>query len=477
MFGTSINFHNSALTFFAFNVAIKQTKKMIGSSIGNYKILEKLSEAENISVYKAVDEVLDRFVFVKVLNRKHSKQAVKNFRHEAEVLAKLVHPCVPTLHTLTNLDNRIFMISEFLEGETLSKSLRCQEKFSYKKVVLIFTEVLNCLEFAHTAGIAHGNLTTADIFLTKAGEIKILNFGKSENLRPDKLTGEIAHIFERKVNEDVYAVGKMLFETLSGESLSSAEDEKAKDFLCTIHPDIPAGISEIICKILRNDRNVPSVAELREELLNSISDSGDLSISENAELTANPPDENELVFSIDFSKSEKTFSKTALKRNWSKKRGEVQEITDAPFNWKLAQKNVLVGGAGIFGIVVLHFFFQFFFFQEAAFEKDLTRTEQIVEVKPYSDQSAEETAEPFVENTVEDISEPERAYKNIVEAETDVSEIKSKKNPSAVKEKTIAPSVQVKQKVTPPRNVTRKKGSQETRAERLKRAEKLLTGV
>ncbi len=214
---------------------------MIEQSIGNYKILEQLNGTKNFGVYKAVDMLLNRNVYIKVPNQELRNQPdiVESFRFEAATLAKLVHSNIPTLHSLTAADDRLFIITEFLEGETLDKLLRRHEKLSSEKAISIFTQVLDGLEFAHSAGIAHGNLKTNNIFLTENDNVKILGFGMSEGQRIDKIGDKLPPENNSCAGKDVYSVGQMLFEVLTGKKLNSNQIKEIEWSLRDTSPAIP----------------------------------------------------------------------------------------------------------------------------------------------------------------------------------------------------------------------------------------------
>jgi len=189
---------------------------MIGQIIGNYKILEKISEDEMIELYNGVDLLLNRNVVIKVLGQAGLNQSViqKSFWFEAATLAKLNHPCIPTLHSMMSLERELVMIFEFTDGETLNKNLLRREKLLCKEAVSIFAQVLDCLDYSHKTGIVHGNLKTSDIVLTDAGTtVKVLGFGTSEYISPHQTEED-----KVAVSSDIYALGAMLFEILTGES-------------------------------------------------------------------------------------------------------------------------------------------------------------------------------------------------------------------------------------------------------------------
>src|SRR5215212_2126700 len=99
---------------------------MVGQLVGHYKILEKLSEGGMGAVYKAVDTMLDREVAIKVLRPELASQTtvVERFRLEAITLAKLNHPNIATLHSFFGQGGELFMILEYVSGETLDKVLQ-----------------------------------------------------------------------------------------------------------------------------------------------------------------------------------------------------------------------------------------------------------------------------------------------------------------------------------------------------------------
>jgi len=154
---------------------------MIGQIIGNYKILEKISEDEMIELYNGVDLLLNRNVVIKVLCQAGLNQSViqKSFWFEAATLAKLNHPCIPTLHSMMSLERELVMIFEFTDGETLNKNLLRREKLLCKEAVSIFAQVLDCLDYSHTASI-----TTTTEILSSVALVRSLSRPKASALNP-----------------------------------------------------------------------------------------------------------------------------------------------------------------------------------------------------------------------------------------------------------------------------------------------------
>ena len=464
---------------------------MIGSSIGNYKILEQLNGDETLKIYRAVDVLLNRKVYIKVLTGEFVNRSdiVERFRHEAAILAKLVHPGVPTLHSLTTMDDRLFMIMEFLDGETLDKVLQRQGKLSPDQAVLIFTQILDSLEYAHKAGITHGDLRTERIFLTETNCVKILGFGTSPNLQVNNRDSRFLTEAESGAGDDIYEVGKIFFEALTGETLPFDKTQEIEPRLRAVTPVIPDRIVEAVTNIFRLQayEKFQSAGELRRKLLPvdlKNNSTNNIAALTDTKITGNSDINNAAVYSVDFSRGENISVKNAFRQSRSKARGESKSADNALVNWKLAQKNLLVAGAGVLTIVVLHFFFQISFLQSdvAQIEKGLiengpsaaveqsAETEQITEpdllaeTDPFAKQIDEKSAETSPD-------ESEAKFEN-------GAEIKRKKSEVVRKPAIVSPPVQFKSKAAPPRSSTRKKEpQQQTRAERLRRAEKILTGA
>src|SRR5260221_10237420 len=95
---------------------------MIGRSVGKYRILDRIGRGGMGTVYRAVDDTLQREVAIKVLNAEMTEpDALKRFRAEAITLAKLHHPAIAMLFELCEDDGQLMMVMEFVRGETLQK--------------------------------------------------------------------------------------------------------------------------------------------------------------------------------------------------------------------------------------------------------------------------------------------------------------------------------------------------------------------
>lgn len=446
---------------------------MIGQIIGNYKILEKISKGEMIEFYKGVDLLLNRNVVIKVLGQAGLNQSViqKSFWFEAATLAKLNHPCIPTLHSLMSLESELVMISEFTDGETLYQTLRRREKLLCREAVSIFAQVLDCLDYSHKAGIVHGNLKTSDIVLTDAGTtVKILGFGTSEYISPNQ-TEEC----KVAVSSDIYALGVMLFEVLTGEASFNAEnnfelkDKSVKEIsrrLRSGKPSIPENVESAIIKAVFP--NPIEKFQTASEFRNALTDASNIGIfvasrqktAAGQLLTENsikpipekkPRDSVVSSYYLNFFPNKNKIAEG----EFNQKRRSADESSvaqpDNSFAGKSGKKRYKLAAA-IFAVFVLQFVWQFSFIQS----ENLRRVENSLK-----------------NIQLEDLPVEIKTDDKPVEVKTDYAEKKSEiKNPA----KNILPIAFPQPENKPVREIIKPKTSRETKTERLRRAEKLLTG-
>ena len=184
------------------------------------------------TVYKAVDETLDREVAIKCLNPDLSEpEVLKRFRAEAITLARLNHPNIATLFELTEHDGELLMVMEFVRGETFDKvSQRARTACRSIAPRDCASQVLDALAHAHRAGIVHRDLKPANLMLTESGLVKVMDFGLARMAGTEHLTndgymvGTPAYMSPEQVlggeidgRADLYAMGVVLFRLLTGQ--------------------------------------------------------------------------------------------------------------------------------------------------------------------------------------------------------------------------------------------------------------------
>src|SRR5574339_1141147 len=126
---------------------------MLGKTVGKYRIVDRLGRGGMGTVYKAVDETLDRDVAIKVLNPELSDTDVfKRFRGEAVTLARLSHPGIATIYELYRQDDELLMVMEFVRGETVHDLCDRLGTLAPPQAAHVAVQVLDALSHAHRAG-------------------------------------------------------------------------------------------------------------------------------------------------------------------------------------------------------------------------------------------------------------------------------------------------------------------------------------
>src|ERR1700690_289640 len=200
-----------------------------GTVISHYRILSEAGRGAMGVVYKAEDTNLGRMVALKFLPDELATHppALDRLRREARMIAALNHPGICTMHELGEASGRVFLVMEFLEGETL----RTRGKLSEGELVDVAVQVTKALEAAHGAGMVHRDIKPDNLFLTKQGVVKLMDFGlaklveaESGGAMQSSVTGTSGYMSPEQMQgeplnarSDIYSLGKVL-EELADES-------------------------------------------------------------------------------------------------------------------------------------------------------------------------------------------------------------------------------------------------------------------
>ncbi|MDW3652237.1 MAG: protein kinase [Bacteroidia bacterium] len=215
---------------------------MIGRKLSNFHINERIGEGGMGTVYKATDLHLKRTVAIKMLHPflVNNPDSFKRFQNEAHLSARISHPNVATLFNFREVDHSHFIVMEFVEGKALDDVLKLQGEIPEEEAVKICIQVLEGLGAAHDLGIMHRDLKPGNIMITQRGFVKLMDFGiaRLENTermtRQNSVIGTLEYLAPELVtggapskSSDLYAVGVMLYEMLSGKSLYAGDSEAA----------------------------------------------------------------------------------------------------------------------------------------------------------------------------------------------------------------------------------------------------------
>jgi serine/threonine protein kinase len=213
---------------------------MIGTVVGNYKVVEKIGEGGMGAVYKGIDLMLEREVAIKVLKPELASQplVVERFRSEAVTLAKLNHPNIATLFAFFRQGDFFFMVLEYVNGTTLDRIVEARGAMTCEQAIPLFCQMLEGIDHAHSLGIVHRDIKPANMMLTENGLLKVLDFGIARALgsarmtRAGNLIGTIEYMspeqvrgIETDARSDIYSLGMVLYELLTGRVPFASDSE------------------------------------------------------------------------------------------------------------------------------------------------------------------------------------------------------------------------------------------------------------
>ncbi len=155
-----------------------------GTILGQYEIRSPLGAGGMGEVYRAHDNRLGREVAIKVLPESLTTDPdrLRRFEQEARAAAALNHPNILAVYQMATHDGVSYMVTELLDGETLSERLR-RGPVSMRKAIDYAVQIAHGLAAAHDKGIMHRDLKPENLFVTKDGRVKILDFGLAKPVR------------------------------------------------------------------------------------------------------------------------------------------------------------------------------------------------------------------------------------------------------------------------------------------------------
>jgi hypothetical protein len=197
-----------------------------------YELEELVGTGGMSSVYRAHDRLLERHVALKVLHEQYTVDGdyVERFRREARSVAQLSHPSIVTVIDRGDHDGRQYIVFEYVDGENLKSLVEREGQLPEQEAVDLGLQIANALEFAHSHGLVHRDVKPQNVLLTE-GRAKVTDFGIARSLdvhggltqtgtvlgTSDYIAPEQARGGRASVQTDVYSLGAVLYELLTGE--------------------------------------------------------------------------------------------------------------------------------------------------------------------------------------------------------------------------------------------------------------------
>src|SRR3954451_17836460 len=243
---------------------------------GRYRIVRKLGAGGMADVYLAEDQELGRRLAIKILNDRqaHDDQFVERFRREAKNAAGLSHPNIVSIYDRGEFDGTYYIAMEYLEGRTLKELIVRNGPTPVPIAIDYARQVLSAIAFAHRNGVVHRDIKPHNIVVGRDGRLKVTDFGiarsgasqmteagsiigTAQYLSPEQARG--AHVDQRS---DIYSVGVVLYEMLTGEVPFGGDTpvEIAMKHLSAVppvpsdlNPKVPHDLDAIVLRALAKD--------------------------------------------------------------------------------------------------------------------------------------------------------------------------------------------------------------------------------
>lgn len=267
---------------------------LVGKFIGSnrYEIVEKIGTGGMATVYKAKCHVLNRFVAIKVLkdSLKFDTEVVKKFNTESRAAARLSHPNIVQVYDVGESDGLDYIVMEYVDGITLKEYIQKKGRLSWAEACDFAAQIGRAIDCAHTNNIIHRDIKPHNVLMAKDGTLKVADFGIAQATTSETLVagssgmGSVHYISPEQArggftNErsDVYSLGVVLYEMLTGEvpfdganpvAIAIMKLEQEPKDCRIINPDIPDNVAKIVMKAISKEQHAryQSAAQMVSDL-------------------------------------------------------------------------------------------------------------------------------------------------------------------------------------------------------------------
>jgi eukaryotic-like serine/threonine-protein kinase len=250
-----------------------------GAVLNNrYQLLERIGTGGMADVFRARDLMLERTVAIKVLHEHYTEEKgfQERFRMEARAAANLSHPNIVTVHDFGFVQDQLYIVMEHIPGKDLKTILRQRGRYTVEEAIPLIVQACAGIGYAHRAGLVHCDVKPHNMIVTPDGRLKVTDFGIARALstimpdeRADVVWGSPQYFSPEQATgeapspaSDVYSLGIVLYEMITGALPFTAPDSQELARLHLEHPpippreyipDIPTVLEEIILKVLSKE--------------------------------------------------------------------------------------------------------------------------------------------------------------------------------------------------------------------------------
>ncbi len=267
---------------------------LIGKTIENYKITGILGKGGMSTVFKAIDQSLDREVALKIMESRLSrrKDFVKRFRTEGRSQARLRHPNIVNVYALRESREGLYIVMEYVPGGTLKKRIAQEGAFTPPDALAIVKQILLAIKHAHSRGIIHRDIKPANILLDKSDLVKVTDFGLAKMQHDFGFThtgvavGTLGYAPPEQLKSlkntdhrsDLYSIGMSFYEMLVGKLPFGDTDSNLTIQLAImegnipspdlLNPDIPAEFVQVVRKAthINPNRRYQTALDMLEDI-------------------------------------------------------------------------------------------------------------------------------------------------------------------------------------------------------------------
>lgn len=250
--------------------------KYIGKRLdGRYEIHELIGVGGMANVYRCTDTIDDREVAIKILKDEYlnNEEFIRRFKNESKAIAMLSHQNIVKVYDVSFGDMIQYIVMEYIDGITLKEYIDQQGIIEWKDTIHLTIQVLRALQHAHECGIVHRDIKPQNIMLLQDGTIKVTDFGiarfsdKSTRTMTEQAIGSVHYIAPEQAKgdatdgkTDIYSVGVMLYEMLTGKlpfdgdsavTIALMQLQSTPKRPREVNPGIPIGLEQITMRAMQ----------------------------------------------------------------------------------------------------------------------------------------------------------------------------------------------------------------------------------